>query len=317
MEGKDVFISYSSKDTKDANEICLYLEKNNITCFIAHRDIPKGVEWADVIPDAIRSSKCFLCIYSNNFNGSKHVTRELTIADNAKKSILSYRVDDSEYQKTTEYYLATINWINKNEDLSYEKLLISIQEKLKLPVRVNINKNNESLYKIIGCALVFIILFVAGFYHAYRHSTSNEQLRITALQCVQKSKNQKNLFYQFPDECFVFSRANGNIIRFSNIDVNHNLTTENVSTVESKLGYVSIGILLTKAFHVKVKGRQAAYYYLIVGTAIICGYGAGYYIHERYFPAQFSNKMKDFLSSKENWVYINNEFRTKELFLGN
>lgn len=50
IKSYDVFISYSSKDQKVAEGICGYLEGNRCRCFVAYRDIPKGVNWPSAIP---------------------------------------------------------------------------------------------------------------------------------------------------------------------------------------------------------------------------------------------------------------------------
>ena len=58
----DVFISYSTKDSMIAKDVCDYLENHRIRCFVAERDIPKTVQWADAIPAALRDSKMMLAI---------------------------------------------------------------------------------------------------------------------------------------------------------------------------------------------------------------------------------------------------------------
>ena len=49
----DVFISYSSHDQKVVEGLCAYLEQYKIRCFVAYRDIPRGVVWARAIVDAL------------------------------------------------------------------------------------------------------------------------------------------------------------------------------------------------------------------------------------------------------------------------
>jgi hypothetical protein len=53
----DVFISYSSRDKDDAQRIVDFLEANEISCFVAHRDIQKGIPFASVILKAIENSQ--------------------------------------------------------------------------------------------------------------------------------------------------------------------------------------------------------------------------------------------------------------------
>ena len=68
---KEVFISYSHVDQIIADGVCGYLEQNNIGCFIANRDIPKGVTWAKVIPKALRESRLMIAVFSRDFNLSE------------------------------------------------------------------------------------------------------------------------------------------------------------------------------------------------------------------------------------------------------
>ena len=108
----DVFISYSSKDQKVAEGVCAYLEQHGIRCFIAYRDIPKGKDWAEVIPLALRESRMMLAVFSENFNLSKQVDREISIAAKRQIPILTFRITDDEFRGTKEYYLTPLNWID-------------------------------------------------------------------------------------------------------------------------------------------------------------------------------------------------------------
>lgn len=108
----DVFISYSSKDQKVAEGICGYLERYELRCFVAYRDIPKGVEFAAVIPSSIVNSAMMVAVFSQNFNTSKHVDREIKIASDNNKAILTYRITDDPFSDAKEYYLGNLNWID-------------------------------------------------------------------------------------------------------------------------------------------------------------------------------------------------------------
>lgn len=58
----DVFISYSSQNSKAAQAICHTLEQHKIRCWIAPRDIPSGSEYSDVIDAAIINCKVFMVL---------------------------------------------------------------------------------------------------------------------------------------------------------------------------------------------------------------------------------------------------------------
>ena len=107
----DVFISYSSNDQIIADGILNYLEKNKIRCFIAYRDIPKGLDWAKFIPGALRNSKLMLAIFSKNFNDSEQTDNEISIAANRHIPTLVFRITDDDFDGSKEYFLTKSNWI--------------------------------------------------------------------------------------------------------------------------------------------------------------------------------------------------------------
>ena len=113
MEQKyDVFISYSSKDQKIAEGICGFLEKYGIRCFVAYRDIPKGVVWASAIVDAIDESRLMVVVFSKDFNVSTQTDREIELASENKIPILTYRINNAELTGAKKFYLKNLNWID-------------------------------------------------------------------------------------------------------------------------------------------------------------------------------------------------------------
>lgn len=113
MDNKyDVFISYSTVDKLVAEAICGYLESHRVRCFIAYRDIPKGDDWAQVIPPALKASGMMLAVFSNAFNISEQTDNELHIAARRKIPILTFRITNDDFDGTKEYFLAKSNWID-------------------------------------------------------------------------------------------------------------------------------------------------------------------------------------------------------------
>lgn len=108
----DVFISYSSKDQKVVEAMCAYLEQHKIRCFVAYRDIPKGVVWAKAIVEALDESKMMVVVFSEEFNLSDQVDREIELASEDKKPILTFRISDAMFKGAKKYYLKNINWID-------------------------------------------------------------------------------------------------------------------------------------------------------------------------------------------------------------
>ena len=90
---KEVFISKSSKDDTIANAVCNVLEKNNISCWIAPRDITPGLTFAAEIVKGIENSKILLVIVSQHSNESGHVLNEINRAVEVNKIILPFKID--------------------------------------------------------------------------------------------------------------------------------------------------------------------------------------------------------------------------------
>lgn len=108
----DVFISYSSHDQKVVEGLCAYLEQYKIRCFVAYRDIPRGVVWARAIVDALDESRMMVVVFSENFNNSDQVDREIELASEDKKPILTFRISNDVFKGAKKYYLKNINWID-------------------------------------------------------------------------------------------------------------------------------------------------------------------------------------------------------------
>ncbi len=112
----DVFISYSSHDQKVVEGLCAYLESQKIRCFVAYRDILPTDVWASVIVDALEQSRMMVVVFSPHFNLSRQVDREISLASEAMKPILTFRISDDAFKGVKKYYLENINWIDAFPD---------------------------------------------------------------------------------------------------------------------------------------------------------------------------------------------------------
>ena len=115
-EKYDVFISYSSQDQKVTEGICGYLEARGVRCFVAYRDIPRGVVWAGHIANAIDVSRMMVVVFSENFNDSTQTDREIELAAEKPMPILTYRISDNQFTGAKKYYLKNLNWIDAFPD---------------------------------------------------------------------------------------------------------------------------------------------------------------------------------------------------------
>lgn len=76
----DLFISYSTRDSKAAKKIDTTATALGLKGFLAEKDLKGGDEWADRIRDALNSSREVVILVTPNSIGSIWVHRELTAA---------------------------------------------------------------------------------------------------------------------------------------------------------------------------------------------------------------------------------------------
>ena len=181
----DVFISYSSKNKNVADAIVSNFEINGIKCWYAPRDILPGLEWVTAISKGISGAKIFLLVYTDDSNVSKQVWNEVALAFNGGKTIVPFKLSNTEMSEELEYYLARVHWLeaisnplNKNIEQLREYISVILQ-KQPAEQKKSVNKtgssvgNSESktakkklpIVPILAAAvlvLVIILAFVLG-----------------------------------------------------------------------------------------------------------------------------------------------------------
>ena len=111
-EKYDVFISHSSKDVKWANAVCKTLERRQIRCWIAPRDIVPGTEWGEAIIDGIDRSRMLVLIFSASANDSAQVRREVERAIGKSIPIIPMRIEDIQPKGAMEFALSNTHWLD-------------------------------------------------------------------------------------------------------------------------------------------------------------------------------------------------------------
>lgn len=110
--GDGVFISYSSKDQDIAYEVCNYLERNNMSCWIAPRDILVANNYVNETVNAIKNSDMIVLIFSKNANESSYVINEIDYAFSCEKPIITFKIDDYLPDGSLEFFLKNQHWID-------------------------------------------------------------------------------------------------------------------------------------------------------------------------------------------------------------
>lgn len=154
---KRVFISHSKEDKNIADFICNSLERENVGCWIAPRDIPYGDDWAGDITKAISKSKLFLFLFSENSNKSRQCPKEVNLADNAGVPIICVAIDNADMNPTLKYHLSLVQgmYLNTSDLTSYiDNIITSVKLKLDNPIdsyTSNLDKELEKNFnKIFG-----------------------------------------------------------------------------------------------------------------------------------------------------------------------
>ena len=130
--GFDVFISYSSKESQIAAKVCNYLELNNISCWIAPRNVNPGLSFAPQIVQAIKECKALILLASKSTNASGHVSSEVSFAFDQNKTIIPFRLEEFQFSDEYQYYLGRTHWINAcdNFDAGLYTLLETVNNTL-------------------------------------------------------------------------------------------------------------------------------------------------------------------------------------------
>lgn len=109
--GKEVFISYSRKDSDSVKPIYEWLSKAGCQCWLDVDGMLSGVSFKKVIVDAIKRSKVLLFMSSENSNKSLNVVSEVSVAMQYGTRIIPIRLDMSDYEESILYDLINHDFV--------------------------------------------------------------------------------------------------------------------------------------------------------------------------------------------------------------
>lgn len=104
---KYVFISYCTKNRKEADSVREIFIKKHIPCWMAPYDIPAGEKYAYVINDALENCSCFLLILSNDSQNSQFVDTEVERARTYRKPIITMQIEDVVLNSGFRFYIGS------------------------------------------------------------------------------------------------------------------------------------------------------------------------------------------------------------------
>lgn len=102
-----VFVSHTTKDRAMADRLVASLEAVGIRCWIAPRDIKLGDDWPAAITFAVASCRALVVLVTNAASQSRHVQREVQMADDAERPILPVIIGGAELSPALQYLLAS------------------------------------------------------------------------------------------------------------------------------------------------------------------------------------------------------------------
>ncbi|HEX2827663.1 MAG TPA: toll/interleukin-1 receptor domain-containing protein [Burkholderiales bacterium] len=108
----DIFVSYASPDREVAFRIVSFLEEQGITCWVAPRDVPPGVEYGQAIIDGIGESRALVLILSDQSNDSQFVKKEVERAVSKTKPVLPVRIREVTPSGSLEFFISSAQWVD-------------------------------------------------------------------------------------------------------------------------------------------------------------------------------------------------------------
>lgn len=295
----DVFISYSRADYVDENDEIIsgnvisiikdFLDLSNISYWIDENGNYTGKEFMDVITRSIENSSTVLFISSINSNKSDWVKREVIVANDMKKKIIPFRIDNTRYNSSILMLLAGVDYIDyvKNN----QKALLKLKRVLKGEDTEIVEKEiipiippKTSLYnKLKGIGIIILVLLgvfavfsTIGFSIGYYSSRENvdEMMtnafrngRIVAINhhTVQYNGEKIKFTYNIDEDKILAPQNNVNFFR--------NVTFESVMMSVSMP--VAFRNLFKSSRYVGGNGKIKAGYLIAGSIGIICGYSIG------------------------------------------
>lgn len=202
----DVFISYSSKNKEAALAICHVLEQNEIRCWIAPRNIPPGLDYGDVIDEAIKTCKTVVVIFSETAAASQYVKSEINVAFEEQKTIIPFRLDDTPLKGQNRLILNKTHWIDAYPDYKTKfndlvsAVALSVGQNMNpkitstlSPVLIQKKKKRQMLFVLMMIFSVFIAIAMLFFkseiysnFHVYTYDKNGLHVKVKGLSSLQE-----------------------------------------------------------------------------------------------------------------------------------
>lgn len=130
-----IFVSYSTNDAPLANKMVEYLESNGRRCWIAPRDIASGLDYSDVITNALKECSVVVLVFSRHSAASQFVKKEITLAVSFNKRILPLRISQVDISGGWHFLLNNVQWIEatSSPEKQFPHLLAGLNQEVIAP----------------------------------------------------------------------------------------------------------------------------------------------------------------------------------------
>ena len=181
----DIFISHSHIDQEIAVNLCKVLEQQELTCWIAPRNVGVG-HYSTSIIEGIENSKALVVLLSSNSNNSTPVLNELESATNNNLMIIPVRIEDVLPTKSIGYYIRTNNWFdnfNPTSMTDFENVAETIKSAIdsnntitKRFISPTVNKSKVFSFKTLTFVLLFLLSILSIIYvNSYETNVMQEK----------------------------------------------------------------------------------------------------------------------------------------------
>lgn len=116
VNGKKVFISYSSKNYPIANAVRELLAQHKIPSFMAPESIPAGSNYTREIPEAIGECFAMVVLLSQSAQESKWVSKEVDMALEDNVPVIPFLVDIDKPNRQFRFMLGQCQFIHSQVD---------------------------------------------------------------------------------------------------------------------------------------------------------------------------------------------------------
>jgi hypothetical protein len=126
-----LFVSHVRQDQGTAESIVAELETRGVPCWIAPRDVRPGRPFDVEISDAIDNCFAMFLVFSDQCNESDYIRREVTVANEGKKLIIPFRIENAKPRSGLRLRLNDLHWIDafSNRDAAIGQLLREIDRR--------------------------------------------------------------------------------------------------------------------------------------------------------------------------------------------